>query len=374
MSPGEQFLSRRTLIATALLAGCGRRRASGFDGYAFVATATSHAVVVVDLTGFAVRKRIALDAEPSLLVNHPRRPVIYALAPQARAVYEIDAERQEVARRASLRGAPRALQIAPDGARLWVSTTQPAGLVSIDAASFAAGPAAGLEADPIGFDITADGSRMVVLLSNRTLRLIDLATGRREAPIALGADPGAVHFRLDGKQILVAERGERQLRILDTETRRVVVELPLALRPDHWCFKSDGGQLFLTGEGRDAVVVAYPYQTEIAQTSLSGHSPGAMAVCESPEFLFVANPAAGSVTVFDIATQRVVAVTAVGREPGEILITPDQQYALVLNRGSGDMAVIRLAAVQPGPTKRLSLFTLIPVGDRPVSGVVRRAT
>ena len=129
--------------------------------------------------------------------------------------------------------------------------------------------------------------------------------------------------------------------------------------------------MFITGEGRDAVVVAYPYQTQIAQTSLTGRGPGAMATVESPEYLFVANPAAGSVTIFDIATQRVVAVTTVGSEPGEILTAPESPYALVINRGSGDLAVIRIGAIQPGRARSAPLFTMIPVGDKPVSGVLR---
>lgn len=59
-----------------------------------------------------------------------------------------------------------------------------------------------------------------------------------------------------------------------------------------------------------------------------------------------------------------------GGEPGFIAITPDEQYALVLNRRSGDMAVIRIAAIRATRTKSAWLFTMIPVGSRPVSAVV----
>jgi YVTN family beta-propeller protein len=99
-----------------------------------------------------------------------------------------------------------------------------------------------------------------------------------------------------------------------------------------------------------------------------------MAVSEGPDFLFVSNPEAGSVTVFDVSTQKVVAVTGVGIDPGRIVITPDQQYALVLNRASGDMAVIRLAAIAPGKAKSAPLFTMIPVGQRPAAAVVAAAS
>jgi DNA-binding beta-propeller fold protein YncE len=145
------------------------------------------------------------------------------------------------------------------------------------------------------------------------------------------------------------------------------------LRPDHFCFTSDGGQLFITGEGRDAVVIVYPYQTEVAQTSLSGRKPGQMACSSAPSYLFVSNPAAGSVSVFATETQKVVAVTGVGVQPGPIVMTPDQQYALVLNQGSGDIGVIRISSIKQERARKAPLFTMIPVGGIPVAALVRSA-
>ena len=128
----------------------------------------------------------------------------------------------------------------------------------------------------------------------------------------------------------------------------------------------------MTGEGKDAVVIAYPYQTEIGETILAGHAPGAMAVVGP--YLLVANPETNSVTVLDINYRKLAAVVQVGQEPCEILITPDNQYALVLNRKSGDLAVIRISALAASARvrryKSAPLFTLIPVGQKPVSAAV----
>jgi YVTN family beta-propeller protein len=118
-------------------------------------------------------------------------------------------------------------------------------------------------------------------------------------------------------------------------------------------------------------VIVYPYQTEIAQTSLSGRKPGQMACSATPSFLFVSNPAAGSVSVFNTDTQKVVAVVGVGVQPGPIVITPDEQYALVLNQGSGDIGVIRIASIKQERTRKAPLFTMIPVGGIPVAALVR---
>ena len=147
------------------------------------------------------------------------------------------------------------------------------------------------------------------------------------------------------------------------------------MRPDNFCFNADGGQLFVTGDGLDAVVIVYPYHTpQVAQTVLAGRSPGAMAAStRSPPYLFVANPSSGEVTIMNIANQQVMAVAGVGAEPGYIAITPDQQYALVLNRKSGDMGVLRIHQEMPNRQKSAALFTMIPVGSKPVCAVVREA-
>jgi DNA-binding beta-propeller fold protein YncE len=167
----------------------------------------------------------------------------------------------------------------------------------------------------------------------------------------------------------VAGLESRQLTVLDSPGGGIVVHLPLAVRPDNFCFHPDGGQLFITGEGRDAVVVVYPYFVpEVAETVLAGSRPGAMAATGS--HLFVTNPSAGDVSILNITRRRVVAVTAVGTAPGYVTVTPDNEYALVLNQTSGDMAVIRVAGLQPDRRKTAPLFTMIPVGSKPVSAVV----
>jgi YVTN family beta-propeller protein len=95
-----------------------------------------------------------------------------------------------------------------------------------------------------------------------------------------------------------------------------------------------------------------------------------MAAGGVPEYLFVANPETGSVTVLDIETRKLVAVVSVGREPRSIVITPDNQYALVLCQGSGDLAVVRIPALAARRYKHAPLFTMLPAGSRPVSAVV----
>ena len=166
--------------------------------------------------------------------------------------------------------------------------------------------------------------------------------------------------------------------MLDAHSGALIARLPLAIEPRHLCFTSDGGQIFVSGPGKDAVAIIYPYRTEVGETILAGRAPAAMAVVGplsgGASYLLVTNPQTNTVTVLDIDTRRLAAVVPVGREPRHILITPDNQYALVLDEKSADLAVIRIASLAARHYKSAPLFTMLPVGEKPVSaGVVTLA-
>ena len=100
----------------------------------------------------------------------------------------------------------------------------------------------------------------------------------------------------------------------------------------------------------------------------------------STEYLLVANPDSDTITVLDLATAKLVGVIGVGQSPCQILLTggkrPFEQFVLVLNWKSGDMAVVRMLALSEPQLsskprlKSVSLLTMIPVGEGPVSADV----
>lgn len=355
------------------LAGCGRRKGVGFDGYAFVANEEGASVAAVDLTAFAVARHIHLDANPTAIVADPVRPAVYALTPATGCIHEIGSGTLAFRRKVQVARSAVAMRLAPDGRAIWVLSRQPRQLVRFRLDSFRPDAHIALPADPVDFDLAANGDRAGVSFGETgTAGIVDLQTGTCSL-VALGNKLSLVRFRKDGRQLLVGNAGDRILSVVDVASGRVVVHLPLAVCPENFCFNDDQGQLFITGAGMDAVVVVFPFWTEVAETTLVGRAPGAMADAVGPdaEYLFVANPQSGEVTVVDVETRRAIAVVAVGQGPGSITITPDRQYALVLNCLSGDMAVIRIAAIAAKRSKSAPLFTMIPVGSKPVSAVVR---
>lgn len=369
-------LSRRTALALPLALAACRRAGGPFTGYAFVANQEGGAIAVVDLSVMAVAKHIAIEGAPAEVYAGAIRPAVYALTPETGTVHEIHPEALRVERRMSVGARAARMLLSPDEARLYVLVREPRSLVAIDLEDFRLAWRLPLPEEPAHMALSTGGETAAVS-SGESLRLVDLKMRRLGPPLGQGAF-GEVRFLRNSRAVVAANLDAQLLSVYRAarpdqerlEESRLIAHLPLAVRPEHLCFSRDGGQLFITGAGMDAVVIVYPYDTpQVAETVLAGHAPGAMAA--SASLLFVANPAAGDVSILSIATHRVIAVAQVGSDPGFIAVTPDDEYALVLNRQSGDVAVLRLAAIQPNRFKSASLLTVIPVGSRPVSAAVR---
>jgi YVTN family beta-propeller protein len=222
--------------------------------------------------------------------------------------------------------------------------------------------------DPSQIAVSTDGLTAAIA-GPTSVYLVNLAGPKVGAELGRSAY-GQLRFLNNGSTLIAADLTHRQLSLYRASDGRLITHLPLAVRPDNLCFNSDGGQLFVTGEGMDAVVTVYPFNTPmVGDTVLAGHVPGAMGASQS--LLFVASPGSGDVSILSVATHKVIGVVQVGTDPGFIAVTPDDEYALVLNRQSGDVAVLRVPTITPNRFKSVALLTVIPVGSRPVSADFR---
>ena len=373
-APRALMLSRRTFLTAAAVAGSAcKQRATGFPGYVFVANAGERSVAAVDLNRFAVARQIQLENAPGLVLAHPAKRLVYVLSPGTAAVHEIGAEALAVRHKLVLGGTAPAMRFSPDGRSLWIACRRPHALVKLALDPLAIAGRIKLPSAPEDFDLSQYRDiAAVVLPEHNSIAMVDLAGMTVERVVPAGEHPLMARFRSDGRQMLVANQGQRTLTILDVASGGTLVRLPLPVEPRHLCFKADGGELFVSGPGMDAVVVVRPYETEVAETKLAGKAPGAMAISPKPEYLFVANPESGDVTVLEVDTRNVIAAVSVGQEPSFITFTPDNQYALVLNHRSGDLAVIRINGITQNRSKTAPLFTMIPVGSGPVSAAVEQ--
>ena len=330
---------------------------------------------MVDLNNFHLRKEIALEAAPAAVVADPARPRAFALAPEAGAIYEIDAVMLRVSRRIKVGNTAAGMHLTPKPAAIWVLAAILRRWWRFRSRAPTPGRRIPIPAADI-FTVDKLGHAAAANWREHSIALVSLDEGKIVRTVVTATEPSLLHYRWDGQTLLTGNRPESSLTVLDAATGKIVVRLPLAIAPRNFCSNSDDW-LFISGDGPDAVVTVFPSHNEIWQTALAGRAPGAMAVAEGkPKYLLAANPESGTVTALDMLTENLAAVVEVGREPGFILVTPDQQYALVLNRGSGDMAVIRLYALSTARNERVlkyrsaSLFDMVPVGQGPVSAAV----
>jgi YVTN family beta-propeller protein len=353
-----------------------------------VANQNGGAIAAVDLEVFAVARHIRIDGSPTAVLAHPKLGRVYALTPANGSVHEILTGNLTFSRKLQVASLALEMRLSPLADALYVLCQRPRQLVRVALGPLSRDPlridwTLPLSDDPADFDISPDGATVAISSgAGCSILFVDVLNHRAFPPMRTTGEIGLVRFQpphgdaaraqSDSRQLIGANVSQRMLSIFDVPHSRLEVNLPLAVRPDHLCFKADGGQVFVTGDGMDAVVVVYPYYTpQIGQTVLAGHNPGAMAVSTSPGYLFVANTKSADVSILDIETGKVLAVTPVGTEPSSITITPDDQYALVLNQASGDMAVIRIPNVtRAARSKKGPLFMLIPVGSKPVSAAV----
>jgi len=368
-------LSRRAILfSSAALWGCRSRKATPYLGYCFVADQESHSLAVADLSTFRTWHSIALPDAPTAVLAHPHHSKVFALAGATGTIFEIDVASLAISRHARAGTNAVSMQFDPDGNAIWVLYREPAALVEFPCDALRSRRQLALGMPPDGFNISPNRRAAIASNAGQSVLIASLDRTAVENTVRLAAAPSLVSFQQKGLQIIAASHSAQNLTIIEAVSGRVLVVLPVPIRPRHFCFSADEGQLFVTGQGRDAVVIVYPYTTEIGETILAGRSPAGMAVVNN--ILLVTNPETNTVTALDIDTRKLLAVIEVGQEPREILITPDNQYALVLDQKSGDLAVIRVAALTGRDWvrryKSAPLFTVIPVGRKPVSAAVVR--
>jgi YVTN family beta-propeller protein len=366
-------MTRRQWIALSglVLAGaCSRKKGTGYDGYALIATSGDDSLAIVDLTVFKLLKPVFLGAPPTAVVARPLDDRSYILTGSTGSVHIIDGNLKRVSSK-KVSDELSDIRIMPSGKRVVAVAARSRELIEIDAVSLKMVRRHKLEAQPIGLDIASTQYAALSTGKHGTVELFNLSTGQHSRT-RLAGPIGAVRFRGDGALLLVASLHDHSLIALDVPSLQVVADLPLAMRPENLCFNSNGGQLFVSGAGMDGVAIVFPYHTlEVEQTVLAGRAPKVMACSENPAYLFVASRDASDVCILDITTRKMIGIVEVGGLPVHMAITPDSQYALLLNKRSGVMAVIHIQAIRGNRLKSgASLFTMIPVGDKPVDAAV----
>lgn len=360
-------MTRRTLLAGAVLAGCSRKLATRYFGWLFVATAAERGIAVADLSQFRHVTTIPLNQTPAQVLRVAGKLLV--TCPEAHLLCEIDQAHFTVSRQLTLPGRIVAASVTPDNKSVVVATAQPSALCLVDPVSLRLKKQTQLRDTPAVMDVI-DSMAVLASASADSITRISLPDCRILGATPAGSRCAVIRFRKDGREVLGGLPEAKQIVTLDAATGTLLARLPLAFAPSRFTYNADGGQMFVTGASDDTLAIVSPYQGEVDQTIIAGRTPAGMAVSLTRNLLLVANPGSGDLTILDIETRKLSASVHVGGIPGEVLLTPDEEYALVIGQDSGDVAVIRLRTVLDHSVKTKPLFTVIPMGAEPQSAVI----
>jgi YVTN family beta-propeller protein len=368
-------MTRRTLLAATLAAGCGRQRARRYFGWLFIASAGEKGLVVADLSEFRRAGFVPLGQVPRQVFRAGKK--IFATCPDLRTLFEVDPETFRVAGRIVFPGRIVGAAACPDEKRIAVITDQPAVLHIVDAATRRVTRRVGLPATPSGLDVSDEMAAVTTAATHSVIR-VSLSQGVVAGTTDLGLRAGLVRLHQDAKLILIGAADRNEIVTVHSMSGALLARLPLAFTPARFCFNVDRGQMFVTGSSGDEIAIVSPYQSEVDQTIVGGRSPCGMAVgaLNGQNLLFVTNPGSGDLTVFDIDTRQHASSVYVGGKPGEVLLTPDGEYALAVDQESGDVAVVRIRTVldrrtNTGPAPLVKpLFTIFHTGAAPQAATI----
>jgi DNA-binding beta-propeller fold protein YncE len=344
---------------------CGRQRGTGYPGYALIATSGEKSVAAVDLTAFRLAKTIAVPGQPTFVTTGSAGSAFVLLADTG-SIVEIG---QDLAVRQTRRVADHLSQLrpVPDGKHLVAINPNGPEILLLDTATLKLQQRRRMHETLSAVDVAPSGDLVVSSGESGGVDLINLRTGEWRHT-QLKSDVGSVLFRNDGKLVLASNPQERLITGLRVPDLAVLAELPLAMEPRNLCFTPDGGQLFVSGPGMDAVAIVFVYDIlEIQQTVLVGRDPGVMVCSDLPGYLFVGSASGSDVSIMEVDPRKPLGAVETGQRPTYLTLTPDGQYALVLSETSGNVAVIRVGAIRANRSKTgVALFTILPVGEKPV--------
>ncbi len=369
-------LSRReflTASAAAIAAACGRKRATRYRGWLFVAARGEKSVAGADLAFFRRVKSIPLEHAPEQLLFAGGR--VLALCHDGQCLTAIDPAQFRVVGKIGLPAKPVAARLSRGGASAIILADEANALLAVDLSTGKVTARLPLPGAASDLDINA-GQAAVAIPARNTILRVNLPDLKLTGTTDVGVPCGVLRFRKDGETILAGAAASREIVSIDCATGRLLARLPLPIAPTQFCFNTDGGQMFVTGAGEDAVAIVDPFQNEVDQTVLAGRTPYAMAVSDQRNLLFVTNLESGDLTILDIETRAPAASVHVGENPGEVVLTPDGEYALVLDRRTGNVSVVRIPTVldhNPGALGKVQakpLFTVFPTAPDSRSAII----
>jgi len=370
-------------LALLVMAGCHKNNypqyPANYREYAYVTNGGSATVTVIDVVDVRLDRDIAVGQNPVALAANPVRNEIYVVnSGTARgngSLSFINAEDNTVAGMLPLHKQPVSIDVDSKGERAYVANSGSNSVSVIDLENRREIAQLGAGSGPSGARVSPDGKSLVV--SDRagdSVTIIDPETGRTRA-VFTGC-PGAVDpivTRDSSKAFIACSAGHAVMVIAlaqqhPYEPDQLQTLMDVGRAPMNLALKPDGGEIFVSNSLSDSVSEVVTNSNDVLDAILIGERPVFGLVSPDNSLLYVGNSRSQYVGIYSIDDGRRIASARVGDGPSALALSAAGNLLFAVDSRSGDIAVVRTAAISPGPTASVAaipMSTLIPAGLNP---------
>lgn len=247
--------------------------------------------------------------------------------------------------------APRAAALDPADPRRYafVSSQRSSEVVAIDTASDAIAARLRLRDSPHQIFVLEDAG-LLVAAHRQGIEIVDLAEGRSQAMIPLGAD--LMQYHPQSGMLAVADAAAGSVGLLALATRELRARIDGLQRPSSMLFGPDGARLFIANGGRNEVTVVDVAAGRVAERLEVTHpaqadvpSRGIVNLARTPTgWVGVAVPRAADapLAMIDLHRRTILARLPRGKGPSRGYTTADGAFVMVLNNGDGTISLLSL--------------------------------
>jgi YVTN family beta-propeller protein len=219
---------------------------------------------------------------------------------------------------------PAHVVTSPDGKLAFVTDSRENAIHVIDLTIGQVIRTIGTGAYPHGLRASPDGRELYVAnLKDESVSVIDVAELRETARIKVGSAPVQVGFTPDGSKVFVALNGENKVAVIERPIRRPTAKIPVGRNPVQLHATPDGRHVYVANQGTsrspdNTVSVIDVAQNRVIATVTTGRGAHGVVISDDGELAFVSNIIDSTVSVLDTATHAVVRSFKVGRGPNGI--------------------------------------------------------
>lgn len=271
---------------------------------AYVANAASNSVSVIDLSARRVLRNIPVGESPGIARVSLDGKIVVAAEREGNSVSIIDTEKMGIRSSVAVCRQPTDAQILPDSGKAFVACSGSAQIAVVG--------------------LNSQQSPAQTLIPKK-IRTTDTPVAARE----FGPD-------------------------------KLLALLDVGATPVHLALKPDGGEIFVSNFGADTISEIATGTNEVGGSYVIGAGPVRGIISADNSTLYVSNFNSDTVGVYSIDDAKLVGTVHVGSRPDALGLSPNQNFLFVADTAAGDVSVVRTAARQGAV-----LLTIIPVGQQP---------